>query len=182
MHNHVITWHPVDGSSDSVLIAGLQGVHDPEDFSSIAASGGRVGQNRANGLLRVDNEDGADSEGDALLIYIRGILVIQHVILEGDLSLLVTNYRKSKIASADLIDIRNPFAMAVDGVGRQSDQLHSSSREFWLKFCESAKLSGADRCEVFWVGEQDYPFVANELVEVDGTLSGLGIEVGSDRT
>ena len=72
--------------------------------------------------------------------------------------------------------------MAVNGVGRQADQLDSSSREFWLKFCECAELGGADRREIFWVGEQDYPFVANELVEVDGTLSGLGIEVGSDRT
>ena len=32
------------------------------------------------------------------------------------------------------------------------------------------------------MGEEDDPFVANEVVEVDGTLSSLSIEIGSDGT
>lgn len=31
------------------------------------------------------------------------------------------------------------------------------------------------------VGEEDGPLVANEVVEVDGTVGGLGIEVGCSR-
>ncbi len=180
MYDHIVTWHPVDGSGDSVLVPSLQGVHDPEDFSSITACGGWVRQNRADRLLWVDNEYGADGEGNALLIDIRGILVIQHVVFESDLSLLVTNYWESKIASADLVNVLNPLSVAINSVGRQADQLDSSSCKFWLEFRERAELGGADWCEVLWVGEKDDPFVADEIVEVDGTLSGLSIEVGSD--
>ena len=42
---------------------------------------------------------------------------------------------------------------------------------------ESTELGGADGCVVLWVREEDYPVVTDELVEVDGALSGLGLEV-----
>lgn len=45
VHNHVITWHPVDWSGDAVLVAGLEGVDDAEDFGGVAAGGRRVGEN-----------------------------------------------------------------------------------------------------------------------------------------
>ena len=32
------------------------------------------------------------------------------------------------------------------------------------------------------MGEQDDPFIANEVMEVDGTLSSVGVEVGSNAT
>lgn len=33
---------------------------------------------------------------------------------------------------------------------------------------------------VLWVREENDPIVANEVVEVDGTVGGLGVEVGGD--
>lgn len=38
------------------------------------------------------------------------------------------------------------------------------------------------RCVVFWVGKEHDPFVADELVEVDGAIGGLSLEVRSNRT
>ena len=32
------------------------------------------------------------------------------------------------------------------------------------------------------MGEQDDPFIADEVMEVDGTLSSVGVEVGSNAT
>lgn len=72
--------------------------------------------------------------------------------------------------------------MRLDGVGRQTDQLDAALGELRLELCECAELGGADGSVVFGVGEQDNPVVANELVEVDGTLSGLSLEVWCDAS
>lgn len=54
VYNNVVTWDPVDRCSDPVLVAGLQGVEDTQDFSRVAASGGWVGEDEADRLLGVD--------------------------------------------------------------------------------------------------------------------------------
>ena len=71
--------------------------------------------------------------------------------------------------------------MALDGVGRQTNQLDSSSGELGLQFGKSSKLGCAHRGVIFRVREKHDPVVADELMEVDGTLSGVGLEVGCDR-
>jgi hypothetical protein len=50
--------------------------------------------------------------------------------------------------------------------------------ELWLKLCESTELSRADWSVIFWVREENNPFVVNEFVEVDGAICGLILEVG----
>ncbi len=70
--------------------------------------------------------------------------------------------------------------MAVDGVGRQSNQLDASSRELGLHFGKRPQLSGAHGGEFFGVAEEDEPFVADELVEVDRTLGRFGLEIGGN--
>ena len=77
MDDHVITGDPVDWRGDLVLVAGLQRVDNAEDLGGVAAGGGRVGEDGADGLLGVDDEDGADSEGDALGVYVGGVLVVK---------------------------------------------------------------------------------------------------------
>ena len=42
VHNHVVARDPIDGSGNSVLVAGLQRVHDAENLSGVAAGGGGV--------------------------------------------------------------------------------------------------------------------------------------------
>jgi hypothetical protein len=63
----------------------------------------------------------------------------------------------------------------------QSDQLDAESSKLGLELGESAELGGADGREVIRVREEHGPAVADELVEVDGTVGGLRIEVGGSR-
>lgn len=103
-----------------------------------------------------------------------------HVIGVGDLALLVTNDGELEAATADVVNVLDPATVALDGVGRETDELHTTLGELGLELGEGTKLSGADWSVVLGVREEDNPFVANELVEVDGTVGGLGIKVGGD--
>ncbi len=143
MDNHVVTGNPVNGGSDLVLVAGLEGVHDSEHLGSVATGRSRVGENGSDNLLGVNDEDGADGESYALLIDIRGVLVVDHVVLQGNLSVLVSNDREVQVAATDLVDVLDPVSMAVNGVGGKTDQLDTSLGELGFQFCESSKLSGA---------------------------------------
>ena len=96
--------------------------------------------------------------------------------------MLIANNGEAQLAARDLIDILDPSSVGLDRVSREADQLHAALSEFRLELCEGAQFCGADRCVVFWVGEQNNPVVANELVEVNGALGGLGLEVGCDRS
>ncbi len=77
MHNNIIAWNPVDWRGNTVLVTGLQRVDNTENLGRVAASGGRVGEDEANSLLGVDNEDRANSERNALGVDIGGILVVK---------------------------------------------------------------------------------------------------------
>lgn len=74
--NDVLTGDPVDGGGDAVLVAGLEGVDDAEDLGGVAAGGGGVGEDGADGLLGVNEVDGSDGEGNALLIDVGSILLV----------------------------------------------------------------------------------------------------------
>lgn len=95
------------------------------------------------------------------------------------MSLLVSNNGKFEVATTDLVDVLDPTTMALNRVGRKANELHATPGELRLEFCECTELSSANRGVIFRVREQDYPVVANEFMEVDGTGSGLGVEVGS---
>jgi hypothetical protein len=101
-----------------------------------------------------------------------------HVIEIGNLALLVANDREAQLAAANLVDVLDPSSVRFNSVGRETDQLDTTLGELGLKLCEGAELGGADGRVVFGVGEQDNPVVADELVEVNRALGGLGLEVG----
>lgn len=73
----VVTGNPVDRGGDLVLVAGLERVDDAEHLGGVAAGRGGVGEDGADGLLGVDDEDGADGEGDALGVDVGGVLVVK---------------------------------------------------------------------------------------------------------
>ena len=75
--NDIVTGDPVDGGGNLVLVAGLEGVDNTENLSSIAAGGSGVGEDGSNGLLGVNDEDGSDSEGNTLRVNVGGILVVK---------------------------------------------------------------------------------------------------------
>lgn len=60
-----------------MLVARLQRVDDAEHLGRVAARRGGVGQDEADGLLRVDDEDRADGEGNALGVDVGRVLVVQ---------------------------------------------------------------------------------------------------------
>lgn len=70
--------------------------------------------------------------------------------------------------------------MALDRVGGEANELRTALGELGLELGKGAQLGGAHGGVVLGVGEENDPVVANELVEVNGALGGLGLEVGGD--
>lgn len=203
MDDDVVTGNPVNGGGDLVLVTSLQGVDDTQHLVGVAAGRGRVGEDGANDLLGIDEEDGADGESNALLVDVGSILVVDpggypsafefrgkpagtrvlvgfdsHIVQQGNLALLVTNDGERNVAASDLGNVLDPSLVGLDRVGRQADELDAALGELGLELGEGTQLGGADGGEVLGVGEEDNPVVANELVEVDGALGRLGLEVG----
>ncbi len=106
--------------------------------------------------------------------------VYSHVICKSNLALLVTDDWEVDLVPRDLLDILDPSSMRLDSVSRKTNQLGPTLGELRLKRSKSAELSCADRGIILRVGEEDNPVVADELVEVDRTLGGLGFEIGCD--
>lgn len=63
VHDHIVARDPVDRGCHLILVTRLERIDDAEDFSSIAAGRGWVREDETDGLLGVDDEDGADREG-----------------------------------------------------------------------------------------------------------------------
>jgi hypothetical protein len=147
---------------------------------------------------RVSKSDSAwvDETYNSLGVNVGGILVVNpvkhnktlfllskatclhlHVVLEGNLSLLVADNGECELATRDLIDILDPPAMALNGVCRKADQLSSTLREFGLELRKRAQLGRAYWGVVFGMREQDDPAVTDELVEVDGAVCGFCVKV-----
>jgi hypothetical protein len=80
------------------------------------------------------------------------------------------------------IDIVDPSSMSFDGIRRESDQFHATLGELRLILCQSRQLCGAHGSIVFRMREQDGPFVANPLMEVDEAQGGLSVEIWSRRS
>lgn len=80
MDDDVIAGHPVDGCRHRPLVARLERVEDAEHLGRVAARRRRVRQDRPDLLLGVDNVYRSDGEGDALLVDVGGILVVNPVL------------------------------------------------------------------------------------------------------
>ena len=85
-HDDVVADLPVDRSSHTLLVASLEGVDDTENLGRVTASRGRVHHREADLLARVDDEHGPDGEGDALLVDVIQVLLVNHVVEEGNLA------------------------------------------------------------------------------------------------
>jgi len=104
----------------------------------------------------------------------------KHIISISHLTVLITNNRKRQLRARNLIDILDPSSMRLDRVGRETNQLDATLSELRLELREGPELGGAHGCVVFGVGEENDPFVADELVEIDGAGGGLCLEVWGD--
>jgi len=180
-NDDIVTGKPVDGAGDTVLVSGLQSIDDTQDLGGVTAGGGGVGHDQTNLLGGVDNEDGADSQSHALGVDVGGVLVVDHVEGVGDLALGVGDNGELEVGAGNLIDVLDPAVVGLDMVGTETNELDTARGELGLELGEGAQLGGTDGGEVIGVGEEDGPLVTDELVEVDGTVGGLGIEVRGSR-
>jgi hypothetical protein len=72
---------------------------------------------RTSALLRVDDKDGADCESDALLCCVVKILLVDHVVQEGNFSVVVGNDGERKVGVCDLVDVLDPALVRAKIVG-----------------------------------------------------------------
>jgi hypothetical protein len=79
--------------------------------------------------------------------------VYVHVVGVGHLTLLVANDGEVQLAAGDFVNVLDPPLMAVDGVGRETNELDAALGELGLELSESTQLGGADRCVILGVGE-----------------------------
>lgn len=200
MHDNVVATGPVDRGRDAVLVAELERVDDAQDLGRVAAGRGWVGEDGADGLFRIDDEDAADGKGNALAVDVCGVLVVDpvvrsmklalastqyhdlHVIFERYLALLVANNGKAKGAAIDLVDVLDPTTMALDGIRRQADELDAALAKLGLELGKGSELRRAHRRVVLGVREENDPGVADEVVEADGALGRFGFEIGRRGT
>lgn len=75
--NDIVARYPVDRGSDLVLVTRLERVDDAQNLGGITASRGGVGEDEADGLLGVDDEDRANGKGNALGVDVGGVLVVE---------------------------------------------------------------------------------------------------------
>lgn len=101
-----------------------------------------------------------------------------HVVEERDLAVLVANDGELNVATSDLGDILDPALVRLDSVGRETNRLDVTLGKLGSELSHGTELSGADGSVILRVGEENDPVIADELVEVNGTLGGLGLEVG----
>jgi hypothetical protein len=79
----LLTRNPVDRGGDAVLVTSLERVDNAQNLRCVTAGAGRVGEDGADGLLGVNDEDGADGESDALGVNVGAILVVNPDVLSA---------------------------------------------------------------------------------------------------
>lgn len=145
MNDNIITLLPVTRSSDTVLITQLKRVNDTQDFIKVTTSRGRVRQDQTDGLLGVNDEHGANSEWNTLVVNVGGILMIQHVIKSSDLAISISNDGEVELNVANIVDISNPLFVITELVGRKTNDIDITSIPFILESSNETKFGGADR-------------------------------------
>lgn len=116
-NDNVITGQPVDRSGDALLVGSLQRLHDTQHLGRVAAGGGWVRHGQANLLAGVDNKNGADGQGHALVVDVGGVLVVDHVVQVGNLALRVRDDGELEVGAADFVNVLDPPVVRVDFVG-----------------------------------------------------------------
>ena len=146
----------------------------------MASRGGGVSEGEADRLLGVDHVNRANSEGDSLLVEVGEVLLVEHVVQVGNLARGVGDDGELEVDVAELVDVLDPVAVALELVAREPDCLDPALGELGLELGHLAELGRADGREVGRVREQDRPRVADPVMELDRPLRRLGLEVGRD--
>ena len=102
----VVVVRPVRRRGDGLLVGELQGLHAAQDLVHVAADAGRVVHHQHQLVLRVDDEDGADGERQALCVRVPGV---DHAVELGDGPVLVADDRELHLGPhrETLLDLSN---------------------------------------------------------------------------
>lgn len=121
-------------------------------------------------------DDRTHREGETLAVTVRGILLVEHIVQRGDLSVrigyLVHDRQRANdaeraqiynreldigraVLGAVLVDIHDPFVVILEIVGRNTDDLDIALCKVVCATGDLAELSGADRGEVSGVRKED---------------------------
>jgi hypothetical protein len=102
----------------------------------------------------------------------------EHVVQLGDFQLLIADERIVHFGALGLLDVNRPAPVVVDGVRAEADHFRVASVEFRFQTGHVAQLRRADGREVLGMRKQNRPFLADPFVKLDGTVGGVGGEVG----
>ena len=112
MDDNVITWNPVDRSSNFVLVTSLQTVQDTKDLCSVPARARGVRHCEANLLCRIDNEDRTDCKGDATVLLKRVEVVLRdHIVEKSDVAICVSDDWELYRGVGRLVDVVDPLVV-----------------------------------------------------------------------
>lgn len=121
-NNHILALLPINRRDDALLVARLQAVNDAQHLGGVPAGRRRVHHGQADFFGRVDDEDGADGEGDAALFrQTVDVLLRDHVVEPGDGAVCVGDDGELQRGVVDFVDVRDPFGVGGEVVGGLED-------------------------------------------------------------
>lgn len=142
-NDDIVTGEPVDGAGNAVLVGGLEGINHTENLGGVTASGGGVGHDQTDLLGRVNNENGTDSESDALLVDVGSVLVVNHIVQVGNLAAGVGNDGEGELGAIDLVDVLDPGLVGVGAIGALAEcqRTYSCLGNPWIQLTRPISLT-----------------------------------------
>lgn len=118
-HNHILALLPINRRHNALLVAHLQTINHAQHFGGVPACGCRVHHGQADLFRRVDDEDGADGEGDAAFFREPvDVLLRDHVVEPGDGAVCVGDDGELEGCVVDFVDVGDPGGVRGEVVGR----------------------------------------------------------------
>src|SRR5690554_551538 len=168
----VVAMFPVHRCGNAVVVGELQRIDHPKNLVEVAPRAGRVREDHADLLGRVDHEHRAHRGGGT------GVGV-NHVVERRHLAVGIGQNREIHLGVLGVVDVLHPFLVRVVVVDRNRNDLDVALGELARNDGRVAQLGGAHRREVGRVREQYTPAVAKVFVETNATLGGILFEIGS---
>lgn len=116
-HNHVLADLPINRSRHALLVTMLQRINDPQHFGRIPPRRSGIHHGQTDLGRGIDDEDAPDGEGDALLVDIVQVLLVDHVVQEGDFAVRVGDDGELDLGLRDVVDVLDPFFVGAEVVG-----------------------------------------------------------------
>ena len=160
----------------------LDGIEGAQNFVEVAAGAHGIAQGQLDLLVGTDDKDGPHGGVVVRRASFGGGAAFggQHVVELGDFEIGIANHGVVDFVALGFFDVGGPLGMAGHRIHANAEDFGVALGELGLQSGHVTEFGGADRSEVFGMGEQDRPAVADPVVKVDGALGGFGGEVGGN--